>query len=148
LENVARIADQIAIAYEHYQVRKAAQLIMELAQSANAYFDIKKPWQAAKLLEKKEEMRATVFCCIQAIKTAALISCPIIPSTANKIWKMLGYSSDLQSQNWQQVLETKVVPGTILPKPEILFIKLEDDQVQKEIEAMHALSKSLQNKKD
>lgn len=144
LENVARIADQTAIAYENYQVRKASQLIMELAQSANAYFDAKKPWQAAKLLEKKEQMLATVFCCIQAIKTAALISCPIIPSTADKIWKMLGYSSDLQSQNWQRVLETKVNPGTILPKPDILFMKLEDDQVQKEIEAMHALSKSLQ----
>ncbi len=144
LENVVRIADQTAIAYENYQVRRAAQLIMELAQSANAYFDAKKPWQAAKLLEKKEEMLATVFCCIQAIKTAALISCPIIPSTADKIWKMLGYTSDLQSQHWQSVLETKVTPGTILPKPDILFMKLEDDQVQKEIEAMHALSKSLQ----
>jgi methionyl-tRNA synthetase len=144
LENVARIADQTAIAYENYQVRRAAQLIMELAQSANAYFDAKKPWQAAKLLEKKEEMLATVFCCIQAIKTAALISCPIIPSTADKIWKMLGYTSDLQCQHWQSVLETKVAPGTILPKPDILFMKLEDDQVQKEIEAMHALSKSLQ----
>ncbi|NDE82828.1 MAG: methionine--tRNA ligase [Chlamydiia bacterium] len=144
LENVARIADQTAIAYENYQVRKASQLIMELAQSANAYFDAKKPWQAAKLLEKKEEMLATVFCCIQAIKTAALISCPIIPSTADKIWKMLGYTSDLQSQHWQSVLETKVTPGTLLPKPDILFMKLEDDQVQKEIEAMHALSKSLQ----
>lgn len=144
MEKVYHIADQAAVAYENYHVRKASQLIMELAQVSNAYFDAKKPWQGAKVPEKQQEMLTTLFCCIQAIKTLALISCPIIPSSAQKIWQMLGNTSDLSLQHWKQVIENTIKPGTILPKPEILFAKVEDEQVQKELETMKALSKSLE----
>jgi methionyl-tRNA synthetase len=70
---VAELATQTAQAYESYHLRRACQLIMELAQAGNAYFDGKKPWVAAKSEETRPGMLSTIFCCIEAIKTLALI---------------------------------------------------------------------------
>lgn len=143
LARVASIATEAAKAYESFQLRRASQLIMELAQTGNAYFDTKKPWGAAKQPEKTGEMRATIYCCIQAIKALALLSSPIIPESAERVWHMLGFTSRLSQQKWDIVLSAEVTPGTLLPKPVILFAKVEDEAVQKEIETMKALSESV-----
>lgn len=142
LARVSSIADEAARSYDNYQLRKASQLIMELAQTGNAYFDAKKPWQAAKLPEKIGEMHATIYCCLEAIKVMALISSPIIPGSAQKVWQMLGFTNQLSLQKWSEALSTPIVPGATLPKPEILFTKVEDEQVQKELDTMKVLSES------
>ena len=116
---------------------------MELAQVSNAYFDTKKPWQASKQPEKAPEMCTTIYCCIQAIKVLALLSSPILPTSAQKVWEMLGFTGLLTEQKWDDVLKMGVVPGTLLPKPMILFAKVEDEQIQKELDTLKALSASV-----
>ncbi|MBM3207389.1 MAG: methionine--tRNA ligase [Chlamydiae bacterium] len=142
LSKISEIAKEAALAYESYHLRKASQLVMELAQAGNAYFDCKKPWIAAKAEEKRPEMLSTIFCCLEAIKTLALISSPILPSSSEKIWKLLGFQDVLASHSWSDVLTNRIQSGIILPKPEILFTKIEDEQVQKEEDGMKALAES------
>jgi methionyl-tRNA synthetase len=85
-------------------------------------------------------METTIACCIECIKALALISFPIIPETANKVWKMLGFASNLEEHSWQDILKTCVPEGQSLPKPEILFRKIEDDQIQGEIAKLQGLA--------
>ena len=52
---LAVITDEISQSYDAFKVRRAAQCLMELAQCANVYFDLKRPWKDAKEELKKWE---------------------------------------------------------------------------------------------
>jgi len=142
LSKIKTIASEIEKAYEEFHLRKASSLIMELAQEGNVYFDGKKPWALAKNEATRPEMETVVASCLEGLKTLALASFPIIPDTAQKLWKLLGYTTDLADQKWNEVLKTKMTPGQALPKPEILFKRVEDSIIQEEVEALKSLVKS------
>lgn len=136
LAEIRKIADQAKEAYGNFKVRRASQLIMELTQLGNVYFDTKRPWKDAKQPETRATMETTLACCFECLKVLALLSFPIIPSTAEKVWKMLGYSEGLENLKWDEVLVTLIPPGRCLGVPEILFQRVEDAQIQFEIEQL------------
>lgn len=140
LEKIRFIANDIADCYNQFKVRRACQLIMELAQEGNTYFDHKQPWKEAKQPETLQSMLNTIGCCLECIKLMALTSSPIIPTTAQKVWQMLGHNGDFSQTNWFEVFETPLASGMKLGKPEILFAKVEDEQIEKEITALHAMA--------
>jgi methionyl-tRNA synthetase len=131
--DVKRLINQAATCYEQYSLRRACQTIMELTQLGNVYFDTKHPWKDAKSPETRGIMETTIACCIDCIKAIALISSPIIPETANKVWSFLGYPTDLQDEDWNQVATTAAPIGQVLPEPSILFQRIEDAQIAEEI---------------
>ncbi len=146
LKNIQEIIDQAAVNYAHFKVRRAAQLIMELAQTGNIYFDNKKPWQDIKQEETKERVETTLSCCIECLKALALISFPIIPSTASQLWKMLGYSSNLEDVDWNRVKEEAMPENQMIPQPFILFQKIEDDMIEQEIQKLHRMAAQQEKK--
>jgi hypothetical protein len=56
---------------------------------------------------------------------------------------MIGFHDMLSDHSWSDVLLTRIQPGVCLPSPVILFAKVEDEQVLKEIMAMKALAESV-----
>jgi methionyl-tRNA synthetase len=68
-----------------------------------------------------------------AVKALALVSFPIIPETATKIWHMLNLDGSLDNISWAEVKDMQLTPGALLNKPEILFAKVEDEQLDAEI---------------
>ncbi len=140
LQHVRQIVDQAAESYEHFKLRRASQLVMELAQIGNVYFDSKHPWKDAKQEETRGRMRTTLACCLECLKALALISSPIIPTTANRVWQMLGYPDTIEERGWRQILSEKVPEGQTIPPPHILFQKIEDSQIEAEIQKLHQLS--------
>lgn len=127
LNKVKNIAMQTEAAYASFHLRKASQLIMELAQAGNAYFDLKKPWVLARNESTYPQMQTTISCCLECLKVLALISYPIIPQSAQKIFSLLGFKDSLEKANWYQLLKSILVVGAVLPIPEILFTKIEDE---------------------
>ena len=79
------MVQKIKDAYTNFHLKKVTTYIMELADIANSYFDHKKPWVA------NNHRDATIACSLECVKALALISSPIIPQTAQKIWRLLGY---------------------------------------------------------
>lgn len=142
LNKVAQLTAQAADAYEHFQLRRASQIVMELASAGNVYFDSKKPWASAKSALTHHEMEATIYCCLEGLKALALISSPIIPDTAQRVWTLLGYNTLLAKQNWSAVLSTPISSDQALPEPQVLFSKVEDEMIQPEIEKLAALTKA------
>ncbi len=126
-------------AYEQFHLRRAAQIVMELAQAGNVYFDLKKPWISAKSVETRQTMQTTIALCLEALKTLALMAFPIIPQSAAKLWKLLGFSSDLEKQIWEQVISKPLPADQKLPKPELLFHKVEDLWIQEELDLLEKL---------
>lgn len=131
--NMKHLVNEIIDAYEHFKVRRASQLVMELAQLGNTYFDAKHPWKDFKDPELRERMETTLACCLECLKNLALISYPIIPETAQKVWHLLGFEFPLEEFSWKEIERMRVKEGKQLPVPLILFHKIENEQIEQEI---------------
>ena len=140
LAKIKQLAKDAEDAYATFRLRKASAVIMELAQVGNVYFDAKKPWIANRSAITHQDMFNTIGCCIECLKLLALISFPIIPESAEKIWKMLGFKTPLSKAKWDDVVASNLESGQILPEPQILFTKVEDEVIQKEIEKLRHMT--------
>lgn len=140
LSQVHQLAQQAQESYEHFKVRQASQLVMELAQLGNIYFDQKRPWQDAKQEESRERMKTTLACCLECLKVLALISSPIIPRAAQEVWQLLGYADRIEERGWQKILAEELPEGQLLPKPKILFKRIEDQQIEAELQKLKQAS--------
>jgi methionyl-tRNA synthetase len=114
---------------------------MELSSLGNTYFDSQQPWKLAKNKTEAARLANVLYCCLEALKVLALISFPIIPETAQKLWALLGYSSLLEEQKWNAVLFQPIPPHQPLPQPVHLFSKVEDSIIEAEIEHLKKLEK-------
>ncbi|MBU6446417.1 MAG: methionine--tRNA ligase, partial [Verrucomicrobia bacterium] len=127
------IVDCAAESFQKFHLRKATQLLMELAQAGNGFFDAQKPWVLAKDPARKEELDTVIALCIECIKNLALLAAPIIPESAQKIWHMLGFSGEIAKGNWKQIHTQAVPTGQVLREPVILFRKVEDAEIEEQI---------------
>jgi len=133
LERCKQLIDQASESYNSFKLRRAMQIIMELAQIGNVYFDSKRPWSDAKDPSKQHLMETTIACCLECLKGLALIASPVIPEASSLLWKMLGYKTDLSRESWEKVALQRIPEGQILLEPKILFNKVEDEQIDLEI---------------
>ncbi len=139
-KDIAKIVQQIEDAYEGYSLRKASALIMELCHRGNSYFTEQEPWKLAKDPAKREILARVLYASLECLKVLAVISTPIIPESAQGLWKMLGFTGVLASGQWDELLEAKITTDQILPKPEVLFKRVEDEQVAIELELLKGLA--------
>lgn len=136
LDQIRKIAKEAEDGYQHYRLRKASQSLMELAAAGNVYFDAKKPWKDAKEPTLRRSLETTIACSLECIKVLSLIAFPIIPETALKIWKQLGFidpKNSLEVLGWDKILLSQIPEGQQLGEPEILFKKIEDVEIEAEI---------------
>lgn len=142
LDNVKSLFKECYEAYKSFKLRKACQLFMEIAQAGNVYFDSKQPWKDAKgaTPEAATNMANTIACCLECLKFLALASFPVIPETASKVWQMLGNQSEINHSNWDAAIAESLPAGQKLGESTILFQKVEDAQIEAEVNKLHALA--------
>ncbi|MGE3954267.1 MAG: methionine--tRNA ligase [Parachlamydiales bacterium] len=129
LQKVAEKVREIEQAYATYSPRRACALLMEIATLGNVYFDNCKPWQM-----EPASRDNVIAACLNCLKTLAIVSAPIIPETAAKLWAMLGFRGAIK---WE-ALSTQLQAGTPLPPPQLLFKKIEDEQIAEEMAKLRA----------
>lgn len=137
LNGIKQKINEAEKAYSAFSLRRATQVFMELCALANVYFDAKKPWTDAKDPSTKSRMYTTLNCCIEALKALALISAPIIPEASKKLFEMIGLNS---ANSWKLIADMKLEAGHSLCEPQILFQKVEDEIIAKEVEKLHSMS--------
>lgn len=149
LNNVKDLFKEAFECYRQFKLRRACQVIMEIAQAGNVYFDAKTPWKDAKAddPDSNKRMRTTIACCLECIKYLALASYPIIPETASKVWKMIGNLGNISHNSWEAALADFLKADQKLGEAEILFQKIEDSQIEAEISKLHALASKAEETK-
>ena len=145
LKTIQDLVNQAAESFECFKVRRASQIMMELAQQGNIYFDSKKPWSDAKQPETRSRMNTTLYCCMECLKALALISFPIIPGAASRLWQMMGYTSELRDVDWNIIQHELPSVHQAILQPTILFQRVEDEDIEKEMEKLRSLSKKQQS---
>ncbi|MFH1505816.1 MAG: methionine--tRNA ligase, partial [archaeon] len=113
---------QIEEAYDRIDLKHALKLIMALSKKGNQYFQESEPWKVVKEDEKKAQSSLTNL--VTLVKDLSILIEPYLPKTAEEIWKQLKVK-DLKWEDLGKPLENHKIG-----KPEILFKKLEDEQVE------------------
>ena len=136
LENIQNTLSSLENLYDTYQVRKACFECMELARLGNRYFDEKVPWNTRK--KNPQDCNNTLNIALHLVRALSLAFHPILPTSCEKIRKMLNLPTDARSIDWNEEKESTFEIGHVLGEAEILFTKIEDTQIQEEINKLQS----------
>jgi methionyl-tRNA synthetase len=125
-------------AFENYKVREACKLTMDLAREGNRYFDEMKPWELRKT--DPERLKTVLNVCLNTLRILAFGSYCIIPNTSEKLWKMLGQESKLSAERVGSVVDNMLAINQKLNPSKILFRKIEDSEIQAQIDKLNKQS--------
>lgn len=131
---------EIENCYSEFKLRRATQLIMEMAQICNTYFDAQKPWAFLKQMEQVR-LEAVMYSCLKAIQYLAVATHPIMPVKTQRVWQLLGFQGHLDRSTWQESLQRNLPVGITLPISQPLFAKIEDEQVAVEVASLQESAK-------
>jgi len=68
-----------------------------------------------------------LYLSINAVRNLAILLEPFLPSSAEKLWKLLNLEDSAHKQKWDSASKFKIEKGYKINKPEILFKKIESD---------------------
>ena len=115
VENTATVVEK---KMDDLRVADAITEIFNLFKRCNKYIDETMPWALAKEEEKKDRLETVLYNLLESIKTGAKQLEPFMPETSEKILAQLG-------------------DGKVTEKPEILFARLDLEEVMKKVEERH-----------
>ena len=127
-EQLALIAAQhgrVTEGLEQFRFRQALADVMALARAGNVYLDRKAPWK-----ERRSDPVAcgtTLNVCLQTVRALATCMAPFLPHSAARVAAMLGLEPRA-GLPWDEAL-LALSPGHALGKPEVLFRKIEPDEL-------------------
>ena len=132
LDELRQLPIQIATAVENYRFREASQILLKVARLGNKYLADEEPWKQQKT--NPERVKTIMYNGLQIAAVLAIASPPFLPQTANKLKTILGLP--LKS-NWSDMTQSELVAvGTFLAPSELLFSKVEDDDIQIQLDKL------------
>ena len=111
------------------RVADAMTEIFNLFKRCNKYIDETMPWILAKEEAKKDRLETVLWNLIQAISVGAKLLESFMPSTSRKILEQLG-------------------GGHVTDKPEILFQRLDLEEVMKKVEELHPHEEAVEKEEE
>lgn len=135
LAEMAAIPDRISKLIYAYKLREAQSEAMNLARLGNKYLADMEPWKLIKDENNTKRVQTIMNIALQITANLSIVLQPFLPATASKISTFLNYSNDQWSAAGQHNL---LSAGQPTAKPSILFQKIEDTMVEKEIEKLNA----------
>ncbi|MBI3332756.1 MAG: methionine--tRNA ligase [Candidatus Omnitrophica bacterium] len=103
---------------------EALKALWELINKANQSVEIKAPWRLAKE-GRREELEAFLYDLAEALRVVSLFLWPFLPTTAEAIWRQMGFQGLLSSERLPAALETPIPAGQMVRKEPPLFPRLE-----------------------
>ena len=114
-ENLPKV---VGTKMDELRVADAITEIFTLFKRCNKYIDETMPWALAKEEEKRDRLETVLYNLIESIKVGAELLEAFMPETSAKILAQLG-------------------DGKVTDKPEILFARLDMEEVLKKVEELH-----------
>ena len=107
------------------------KLIFARIERLNKYIDETTPWSLAKSQESMPRLNDVLYTILDGIRMCTLELEAFIPSTSKKIYEQLNIdSASFEEYEFGKVNEYKVVE-----KPEILFARIDEEELKKKLEA-------------
>ena len=125
----------IASSLERYRFREAQAELMNVARLGNKYLADEEPWKTIKTDE--ERTKTVMYVALQIASALAVLSEPFLPFTSEKLKNMLNVTLNAV-EGWNDVSSKSelVKPGHKIGKAELLFSKIEDEQIEAQLEKL------------
>ncbi|HMR82088.1 MAG TPA: methionine--tRNA ligase [Niabella sp.] len=137
---------KVQTALEHYRFRDALYEVIDLSRKGNKYMQEKEPWIVAKKLAEDPEAQKSIdnclHLCLQLTANLAILINPFLPATAKKLLHMMKVVDKML--DWDNAGKINLLSvGYSLRAPEILFRKIEDTEIEAQIQKLKAGSEKL-----
>ncbi|WP_338868270.1 methionine--tRNA ligase [Spirosoma sp. SC4-14] len=132
LNELALFPDRIGQAIEQYKFREALGHLMDLARLGNKYLAETEPWKVV----KTDALRTNTILniALQISANLSIVCEPFLPFTTDKLRSQLNIT---QHFNWTNAGRADLLTeGHELGKGELLFAKIEDDEINKQIQKL------------
>lgn len=133
LEQLALFPEKISNSLDKYRFREALSIYMDVARLGNKYLADTEPWKIIK--EDKERVGTILNVALQIAGNLAILGEPFLPHTSAKLFGMLG----MEALKWEKAGSDDLMnEGTEIGKAELLFVKIEDKEVEEQINKLEA----------
>jgi methionyl-tRNA synthetase len=124
---------------EAYKFREALYEVIDLSRKGNQYMQKKEPWIVAKKLaedpDAQKSIDNTMHLCLQLSANLAILINPFLPNTAKKMISMMKVVEKML--DWENAGKLNLLSvGYTMRAPEILFRKIEEDEINYQIEKL------------
>lgn len=141
IEEFRGVKAEVERLLDTFRFRDAQKEAMNLARIGNKYLADAEPWKVIKT--DPERVKTILYVSLQLVANLAIAFEPFLPNSSAKLREMLA-NPEL---TWERLGQTDLLAaGTVLPKPELLFEKIEDETIQSQLDKLAAIKK--QNEQD
>ena len=142
LEEVKKISDKM----DQLRVADAITEIFNIFRRCNKYIDETMPWALAKDEAKKDRLATVLYNLVEAITIGASLLEAFMPETSDKILSQL----QTEKRELSAMDQFGLYPdgGKVTDKPEILFARMDINEVMEKVEAMRAAEAPAEEKKE
>jgi len=132
----------IASSIERYRFREASQELMNLARLGNKYLADEEPWKVIK--EDESRVQTVMYIALQIASALAVLSEPFLPFTSDKLKGILKQSELSSDWTWDGISEGRelLTANHTIGKAELLFTKIEDKDVQFQLDKLETSKKA------
>lgn len=129
-ESLLSIAAEVGEAYkaqmDRYEFHSAIASLWMLVDRANQYVQTSKPWDLAKDPSQADRLDSVLYETCEALRIIGVLLWPVMPASAEKIWKQIGMTEPLENQRLERALRWGLLPDkTHVQKGEVIFPRLE-----------------------
>ena len=133
IAEMSQIKASLEANIENYRFREALKDAMNVARIGNKYLADTEPWKLIKT--DAERVKTILNIALQITANLAIVCEPFMPFTAAKILKMLA----VEHLDWERIGDMSLMAaGHTIGEPSLLFEKIEDDVIQKQLDKLEA----------
>jgi len=142
LEALKGYPEILSNSLERYRFREGSQELMNLARLGNKYLADAEPWKLIKTDE--ERVKTIMYVALQIATGLAILSEPFLPFTSSKLKNILRHAELDSASHWNDVsTSNELLPaGHLINKSELLFRKIEDTEIQQQLDKLEATKKT------
>ena len=126
IKRIRQVADDVGNEVEANELARGLRKIVEFSAFCNQYFQKKQPWT------DKEKAKTTLYLCVNAVRSLAILLEPYTPFSTEKLWQQLNLEGIVHKQNWSSASQLEIKETQQINQPSVLFEKVQDKDVETE----------------
>lgn len=145
LEKLKEYPGIITNSVERYRFREATSELMNVARLGNKYLADEEPWKQIK--GNPERVQTIMNVAVQIATALSVLSEPFLPFTSTKLKGILNIGLSEVENSWEDVASKSVLlpSGHQIGKAALLFAKIEDAEIQVQLDKLEATKLANEN---
>lgn len=138
LKSISDQKTKVTNAYEAFRFKEAIAESINLARVGNKYFTESEPWKTRS--SDPQACANALHVSLQICAALSILMEPVLPESMKKLRTQLGLSSEV---SWENISTDSLEVGTAIDSSEVLFTKVEDDQINAQIKKLEDAAEAL-----